>query len=57
MTDPVKPPDGDAGADTDQHARLAAVTALLAPVPLTPVPTQPRWTDTSTYRTDPKSLY
>jgi hypothetical protein len=51
MTGSAPPP------DKDQDARIAAVAALLAPVPLTLVPTQPLWTDTSTHRVAPKSLY
>lgn len=37
--------------------RTAAIAAVLAPVPLIPVPTAPQWIDVSARVVDPKSLY
>jgi len=54
MTAPAPPP--DAGADEDAR-RIEAIAALLAPVPLVPIPTAPQWHDAKQRVLDPKSLY
>lgn len=54
MTVPVQPSPALAPG---QAERAAAIAALLAPVPLIPVPVSPQWIDTRVRGVDPKSLY
>ena len=40
-----------------EAAREAAIAALLAPVPVVPVPTAAQWHEVRQHGVDPKSLY